>query len=93
MNYIKHSLLNISKLITDAIAKGNVETHEFIHSKLPAGDRIISTIYKKENVGVYVVEKYINDYDSFTYLYAKEIPEKDLHTIEKTVKQMLSIRR
>lgn len=100
MNYLKHSLLDISKLIADAIAKGEVETHEYIYTSTFAKPYVKSIIYEKENVGVYIIEDWdwFGDeddeyYDSFTALYAEGIPEKDLQTIEKTVKQMLSVRR
>lgn len=99
MNYLKHSLHNISILITDARARGDVECIDHICTDVNEVEHIRGTIYEKENVGIYIaeVQDWIdnsNEYhDGYTFLYAKDIPEEDLRTIEKAVKQMLSIRR
>ena len=100
MNYLKHSLHNISMLITDARAKGDVECIDHICTDANEVERIIGTIYEKEDVGVYIAEVWDwwgngddEYYDGYTFLYAKGIPEEDLRTIEKTVQQMLSVRR
>lgn len=94
MNYLKHSLHNISMLITDARAKGDVECIDYICTDINEVEHIRGTIYEKEDVGIYIAEEYYNSYyDSYTFLYAKGIPEEDLRTIEKAVQQMLSVRR
>lgn len=100
MNYLKHSLHDISKAIADTIAKGDVECYEYIHDTIYSERCIKSTIYEKEDVGVYIGEEcdwFGNGddeyYDTFTFLYAKGIPKEDLQTIEKTFRQMLSVRR
>ena len=98
MNYLKHSLHDISMLITDARARGDVECCRHIHTEINPYDRIKSVIYEKEDVAIYIIDTPDWWYDNYTMygytcLYAKGIPEEDLRTIEKTVKQMLSVRR
>lgn len=100
MNYLKHSLRNISMLITDARIKGDVEEIDHICTDVKAVEHIRGTIYEKEDVGVYIAEAWDwfgngddEYYDSYTFLYAKGIPEEDLRIIEKTVQQMLNARR
>lgn len=58
MNYLKHSLHNITKLIVDAIKKGNVECYEDIHTSILTDNYIIDTIYEKDEVGVYIAEEW-----------------------------------
>ena len=96
MNHLKHSLLDITKLIVDNIKKGNVECYRDIDTSIPTNNRIISIIYEKDEVGVYIVEEWDwfgNDedeyYDGYTYLYAKGIPDTDLQTIQTGISQML----
>ena len=96
MNHLKHSLLDITKLIVDNIKKGNVECYRDIDTSTLTDNRIISTIYEKDEVGVYIVEEWDwfgNDeneyYDGYTYLYAKGIPDTDLQTIQTGINQML----
>ncbi len=96
MNYLKHSLLNITKLIVDAIKKGNVEWYEDIHTSILTDNYIIDTIYEKDEVGVYIAEEWDwfgNDedeyYDCYTYLYTKGISDTDLQTIKTGINQML----
>ena len=96
MNHLKHSLLDITKLIVDNIKKGNVECYKDIDTSIPTNNHIINTIYEKDEVGVYIVEEWDwfgNDedeyYDGYTYLYAKGIPDTDLQTIQTGINQML----
>ena len=96
MNHLKHSLLDITKLIVDNVKKGNVECYKDIDTSIPTNHHIISTIYEKDEVGVYIVEEWDwfgNDedeyYDGYTYLYAKGIPDTDLQTIQTGINQML----
>lgn len=93
MNHLKHSLFNISKLITDARARGDVECIDYICTDINEVGHIRGTIYEKENVGIYIAEEYDEYYGIYTFLYAKGIPKEDLQTIEKTVQQMLSVRK
>jgi hypothetical protein len=85
-------------LIADARAKGDVECCRRIHTEINPYDRIKSIIYEKEDVAIYIADTpdwWEDNYtiDSYTYLYAKGIPKEDLHTIEKAVQQILSVRR
>ena len=94
MNYLKHSLLNITTLIVDAIKKGNVECYEDIHTSIPTDNYIIGTIYEKDEVSVYIAAEldwYDEDdyHDGYTYLYTKGIPDVALRAIEAGIKQML----
>ena len=96
MNHLKHSLLNITKLIVDNIKKGNIECYKDIDTSILTDNYIISTIYEKDEVGVYIVEEWDwfgngedEYYDSYTYLYAKGIPDTDLQTIQTSISQML----
>lgn len=97
MNHLKHSLLNLSELIVNAIVKGNVECYDYIHNESESIGDVKFTIYEKEDAAVYVIEdwNWFNNerYDSITYLCAKGIPEDDLRRIEKVVKEMLKVRR
>ena len=96
MNYLKHSLLNITKLIVDAIKKGNVECYEDIHTSILTDNYIIDTIYEKDEVGVYIAEEWDwfgngedEYYDGYTYLYTKGLSDTDLQTIKTGINQML----
>lgn len=96
MNHLKHSLLDITKLIVDNIKKGNVECYKDIDTSTSTNSYIISTIYEKDEVGVYIVEEWDwfgngedEYYDGYTYLYAKGIPDTDLQTIQTGINQML----
>lgn len=96
MNYLKHSLFNITKLIVDAIKKGDVECYEDIHTSILTENYIINTIYEKDEVGVYIAEEWDwfgngedEYYDGYTYLYVKGIPDTDLQTIKTGISQML----
>lgn len=111
MNYLKHNLQNISNIIVDAITTGNVNDYDHIHiiqnicdgvaiTQYGAKHDIVSTIYKKEDVGVYTLEDWDwfgseddEYYDAYTFLGTTGIPEKDLQTIEQTVKQILYTRK
>lgn len=96
MNHLKHSLLDITTLIVDAIKKGDVECYEYIHTSILTDNYIIDTIYEKDEVGVYIAEEWDwfgngddEYYDGYTYLYAKGIPDTDLQTIKTGINQML----
>ena len=89
MNYLKHSLCNITKLIVSAIKKGDVGCYDHIHTSIPIDDHIIGTIYRKDDVGVYIVEEWDDHNDGYTYLYAKGIPDADLQRIKASMNQML----
>ena len=96
MNHLKHSLHNITKLIVDAIKKGNVECYEEIHTSILTDNYIIDTIYEKDDVGVYIAEEWDwfgngddEYYDGYTYLYVKGIPDADIQTIQTGINQIL----